>query len=184
MNKKFLIGLSSFIVGIFMMGIGCGVAFAEYSSFDYGGVRYPEGSKERKLEKTFTIEDGKSYQANMSFATNSCTIVEDASVKKDEIKCRVKYRSEHEKDVDDIVMATEMVEGEYDDITSEETLPMLTFYMLYDYNHHSDFEMVMKVKDLFLQDIKDHKLYEYRYYDEIESVELLVNPDADFEIEM
>lgn len=182
MNKKFLIGLSSFIVGIFMIGIGCGVAFAEYSTFDYGGVRYPEGSKERKLEKTFTIEDGKSYQADVSFATNSYTIVEDASVKKDEIKCRVKYRSEHEKDMDDIVMTTENEHD--DDITPEESLPMLTFYMLYDYNNHSDFEIIMKAKDLFLQDIKDHKLYEYHFYDEIESVELLVNPDANFEIEM
>lgn len=176
MRKGLVIGLATFAIGIFLMGIGGGVAFAEYSSFEYGGIKYPEGAKEFTYEKTFSLDNKKTYRAHAYFCNAECSIVEDDSVAKDEIMFRVKYRSISEPGNYSVEMSSE-------EIDDDESRTVLSFYRTYD-NSSSDFEIFMKAKDQFLKDLKEHKLCEYRYYDEVECVEILVNPKAKFNIEL
>ena len=177
MRKGLVIGLATFAIGIFLMGIGGGVAFEEYSSFEYGGIKYPEGTKEFTYEKTFSLDNKKTYQADTYFCDAKCSIVEDDSVAKDEILLRVKYNSMLDKENYSVEMSSEEIE------IDDELRTVLSFYRTYD-NSSSDFERFMKAKDQILKDLKEHKLCEYRYYDEVESVEILVNPKAKFNIEL
>lgn len=171
--------------GVLIAGIGSGVAFAEYSSFEYGGEATLEGSE--RFTKTLKYEvkadendnaDAENKKEVLNVLTDyHYTIVEDTSVPEDMVWFTICYLSDN-KDVN-----PEIIEGEEEYYTDGEAEGKLEYiYIDCDYDH-SDFRDLMRVKDPILSDLKNHKISDYQL-DRVESVEIHVNPKADFTIEV
>lgn len=185
-KKKFYkVMLSLLAGGVFLSGIGCGIAFGEYSSFTYGGEAKLPGSKYITKTVDYTIEaDDKTNSETSETASEdnaeqattektytismnmwSYNIIEDESVPKDKIRFKVKYLT----DMEDVSPH----------ITKDDDTDFICFSSGFEYN---ELREIMRFKDMLLSDIKEHKISDYQF-DGTEIVEIHVNPETSIEVE-
>lgn len=175
------------IVGTLVAGIGSGVAFAEYSAFEYGGEAVLSGSerftktlkytaplkeavedekKEPEKEKAMLSEEKQVLNIVLDW---HYTIVEDTSVPKDTVQFTVSYLTD-DKNVKPQIIENDLEEGDG------------YIYLDCDYQYN-DLRNMMRAKDPILSDLKNHKISEYQV-DRVELIEISVNPEADFTIDV
>lgn len=174
MRKMYKIIGGMLVAGVLIAGIGSGVAFAEYSNFEYGGEKVLENSKyitktvnyqvpkqndtEQKQKLYIEIMEGHMYS----------TVVEDTSVPKDTVRFEIQYLTDR-KDIKPLVEEMAWDNG-------NKTKKYICLKCDYSYNDVRDF---MRIKDVLLEDLKAHTLSDYQM-DGVKSVKILINPDADF----
>ena len=95
------------------------------------------------------------------------TVVEDPSVPKDMVLCKISYLSDNQ-DVKPGIITQYLME-------TEEFIHVDCGFQ------YNDFRDVMRAKDLILSDLKNHKISDYQL-DKIEDIEVQVNPEADFNL--
>lgn len=191
MRKIYKIIGGMLITGTLVAGIGSGVAFAEYSTFEYGGETVLDGSShfsktvEYKLAKKNTdiaqTEETEEPEAagdkiaeqkqvlNINMDYYLYTVTEDSSVPKNIVRFTVSYLTD-ETDVEPKVIEN----------GSEETNGERYIYLDCDYEYN-DFRDIMRAKNLILSDLKNHKISDYQV-DRVEEIEISINPKADFTI--
>lgn len=196
--RKILVIL--FCIGFVLLGIGVGVSFIEYSSFEYLGKKEIGGDE--STTKTLTEDlyrgvngDGKVYIHSYWASENKVTIQTSKEIPKNQIQFIIEYNPNNVKDV--VVNYEEMLandpyyEGYYDayygDVEysetnwSEETAeesPQKS-YITYSVTpvsvQESGWEVFLRYKDEILNNIKKKQFYEYEY-PEIKSVTVVVHP--------
>lgn len=170
-KSKWLIGL--FMTGILITGIGCGVVFAEYSSFEFGEERILEGSEyfTRTIDYKFDLWPDRVNKAKVFLGIyENYEFVRNTNLEKDEIRFVVHYLS------DDISVKPE-IRATGSSIDCYENLYLdcnLRYYM-------DDLEFLMRMKNQALSDFKQRKVSTYRS-DEVEKVEIHIHPNALFEV--
>lgn len=186
MRKIYKIIGGMLIIGTLVAGIGSGVAFAEYSTFEYGGETLLEGSSRfsktleyrvpaKNIDTAQTEEpaeagDMASEQKevlNISTDSYLYAITEDSSVPKNTVRFTVSYLT------DETDVKPEVIEN-----GSEETNGERYIYLDCDYEYN-DLHDIMRAKDLILSDLKNHKISDYQV-DRVEKIEISINPKADF----
>lgn len=181
MRKIYKIIGGMLITGTLVAGIGSGVAFAEYSTFEYGGETVLEGSRRfsKTLEykmpakntdtaQTEKAEDIASEQKQVLniFADHYYTVAEDSSVPENTVRFTVSYLT------DETNVEPEVIENGSEEADGERYI-----YLDCDYEYN-DFRDIMRAKDLILSDLKKHKISDYQM-DRVEEIEISINPKAD-----
>lgn len=188
MRKIYKIIGGMLIIGTLVAGIGSGVAFAEYSTFEYGGETLLEGSSRfsktleyrvpaKNIDTAQTEEpaeagDMASEQKqvlNISTDYYLYAVTEDSSIPKNTVRFTVSYLT------DETDVKPEVIEN-----GSEETNGERYIYLDCDYEYN-DLHDIMRAKDLILSDLKNHKISDYQV-DRVEKIEISINPKADFTI--
>lgn len=186
MRKIYKIIGGMLIIGTLVAGIGSGVAFAEYSTFEYGGETLLEGSSRfsktleyrvpaknidtEQTEEPAEAGDMASEQKevlNISTDSYLYAVTEDSSVPKNTVRFTVSYLT------DETDVKPEVIEN-----GSEETNGERYIYLDCDYEYN-DLHDIMRAKDLILSDLKNHKISDYQV-DRVEKIEISINPKADF----
>lgn len=186
MRKIYKIIGGMLIIGTLVAGIRSGVAFAEYSTFEYGGETLLEGSSRfsktleyrvpaKNIDTAQTEEpaeagDMASEQKevlNISTDSYLYAVTEDSSVPKNTVRFTVSYLT------DETDVKPEVIEN-----GSEETNGERYIYLDCDYEYN-DLHDIMRAKDLILSDLKNHKISDYQV-DRVEKIEISINPKADF----
>lgn len=189
------------IAGVLIAGIGSGVAFAEYSSFEYGGEVVLAGSERFTKTLNYKVPEGTEV---LDITTDHHTVVEeDTSVPKDKVVIKILYLTD-DKDVTPEIIQTpdrdleesyDAMEGELEEPydskdTASETVQNKSgnsdktyesIYVNCDYQYN-DFRDIMRAKDLILSDLKNHKVSDY-HLDQVEKIEIHINPEADFTLD-
>ncbi|MBR1866068.1 MAG: hypothetical protein IJ801_06140 [Lachnospiraceae bacterium] len=155
------------IAGALLTGIGSGVAFAEYSSFEYGGEVSPEGCEAvtRTLEYKVPVEENNGKPVLNVAIPYHCEQVVDADVPKDTVRFVIQYWLED------------------DDVTPhivEEDDDGLSIYVNCDF-YYDNVRDMMKAKDTFLKALRQHKIVKIKG-EKVEKVEIHMNPEAEFSI--
>lgn len=188
MRKIYKIIGGMLITGTLVAGIGSGVAFAEYSTFEYGGETVLEGSRrfsktlEYKIpakntataqtEKTEETEEAGDAASEQKQVLNICanyhyTVAEDSSVPENTVRFTVSYLT------DETNVEPEIIENGSEEADGERYI-----YLDCDYEYN-DFRDIMRAKDLILSDLKNHKISDYQM-DRVEEIEISINPEAAF----
>ena len=191
MNRKAL-GIA-FLSGVLLCGLGCGVAFAQYSKMEYAGERIIGG--ENIVKETLEAElesEGKilipSYYTT-SYSRYGTTLETDENIPKNKIIFDIEYNPErfapaverHTQYEDILLYGTEIVNeyGEVIDYREEyKTDPEKVIGEVYELGrpkYYDDVKDFFEVKDMVLSDIKNGKLGNYRV-EYIESITVRVNP--------
>lgn len=99
MRKIYKVIGSMLAAGVLVAGIGSGVAFAEYSSFEYGGEAMLEGSEHFTKTVEYKVSEKTDILNVMTDVHDNyyhCyTVVEDDAVSKDRIQVMVSYLSDY-----------------------------------------------------------------------------------------
>ncbi len=209
MRKIYKIVGSMLAIGVLIAGIGSGVAFAEYSAFEYGGETVLEGSERftktlkykvsvngdtsKETEESEEITEVSSEETEREAETSNTekveeykqdkaaegkkvlgialdhfyTVIEDPSVPKNMVYFEISYLSDNQDVKPEII--TQYLMG------TEEFIHVDCGFQ------YNDFRALIRAKDLILSDLKNHKISEYQI-DRIESIEVQVNPEADFDL--
>ena len=184
--KKILIGI--FMVGILCCGIGAGVMFQEYSSFEYMGEKRIESNKVEEKTLTENLYTDKTKKLNTSvIAYNN----EDSKIKvktsknipEDKVQIKVRYDADNVRDIHidkNLYSGDEYIEDdEYYDESSEgitEKNPTKQEFFISAIGRMSGMELLLSYKDEILKNIKERKIYNY-VYPQILSIEITVNPE-------
>lgn len=174
MRKIYKIIGGMLVAGVLLAGIGSGVAFAEYSNFEYGGEKVLEYSKYITKTLDYQVPKQENAEAKQKLYVEilegrwRSTIEEDISVPKDTIRFEIQYLTDR-KDIKPLV--EEMVWG-----NGNKAKKYICLECDYSYNDVRDF---MRIKNVLLEDLKEHTLSDYQM-DGVKSVKILINPDADF----
>lgn len=186
MRKIYKIIGGMLIIGTLVAGIGSGVAFAEYSTFEYGGETLLEGSSRfsktleyrvpaKNIDTAQTEEPAEAGNMaseqkqvlNISTDYYLYAVTEDSSIPKNTVRFTVSYLT------DETDVKPEVIEN-----GSEETNGERYIYLDCDYEYN-DLHDIMRAKDLILSDLKNHKISDYQV-DRVEKIEISINPKADF----
>lgn len=222
MRKIYKVIGGMLVAGALVAGIGSGVAFAEYSSFEYGGEVMLEGSE--RFTKTVEYKVSEKIDV-LNIMTDvhggyNYTVVEDTAVSKDKIQVMVSYLSDDKNVTPEVIQiqgensektdeymdvesktteepdesmdeesgeaeeTSESTEVESKTIQNESKNLGKTYEYIYvgcNYQYN-DFRDIMRVKDLILADLKNHKINDYQL-DKVEKIEIHINPKADFTIQ-
>lgn len=173
MRKVHRIIIGMLVAGVLILGIGSGVAFAEFSSFQYGEEVVMEGSE--RFTKTITykvpVQEDKKELGIEPFEHWHYEIVEDENISKDEVQFVISYLSDH-KNVKPTISE--------ENVEFDEKCAYIVVDSGYDYNELRD---VMRLKDYVLNDIQNKRINSYRM-DGVEKVEIHVHPEADFVVDV
>ena len=157
MRKTTKILLLIFCAGILLTGIGAGVAFVEYSSFEYGGehiINSQYATEKHTVSvpadsvKPFRLENIDNY-----YGTTKITYSD--SLPENTIEWTVTYTSEQHK-------PSFYEFYEYED-------PNFSGVLGISWHHLSNLKRWFDCKDLFLKDLKERKISSYRMEDAIQT---------------
>lgn len=151
-----------FLSGVLLIGIGAGVAFWEYSSFEYQGEHQIGEGKEKKEVLEYKIPS-KTDQKKICLIQNfekDYTLVEDKNIPKNVIQYEIIYNPEFAKPE----LCFEEADYNY----------FGNLYLSF-HSTKSDFEVFMEYKDQILEELKKKKIASYRY-DRIKEITIRVNP--------
>lgn len=209
MRKIYKIAGIMLVAGVLVMGIGSGVAFAEYSAFEYGGEAVLEGSEHFKKtvqykvpsnkETAFENKEQKEETTEVTYeeAEDSKTVDENGRQKENEamkekkkLNVVIPYLAPQTivKDSSvpkDTVRFTISYLSDNQDVEPEIIVEdsgeaQEVICLEYDFQYN-DFRDLMRVKDPILSDLKNHRIRDYQL-DRVESVEIQVNPEAEFDM--
>lgn len=197
--RKVLIGI--FMVGILCCGIGAGVMFQEYSSFEYMGEKKLGGNKTAEKTILENLYTNKDKAVNASFITINNTEEDNVKLKtskaipKDKVQIKVRYNSDNVKDIhidrnlyndDEYIEGDEYESDDMDEVAAKtvqedtakanETNPISQEFFISVAGRMSSAEIFLTYKDEILKNIKEQKIYNY-VYPQIISVEITVNPE-------
>lgn len=165
-NTK-MIMITVFLCGILLVGIGAGVAFGEYSGFEYGGEKTLDIGKIETMTLEQKIATGKN--ANKTFVYNcydsEYVVKEDKKVPEGMVRFEVSYYSDY---ISPELKYNKNVEMSESGIDSDE------LYLAY-YQSANEMELFMEVKDDILSDLKNGKISSYSF-SPVEKVVVKVNP--------
>ena len=155
--RKIIIGV--FCAGVFLTGLGTGIAFYEASSFTYMGEKIagPVEMKTEVFECEFDLEENRDMwleRQNARYMSKK-KIVPDPEVPETTLRFVVTYNA---KTVEPYL--------KYED----GAFPDIRYYYIGD-----DFGSFMECKDQILKELKERKISSYRTKG-IENIEILVNP--------
>lgn len=184
--KKILIGI--FMVGILCCGIGAGVMFQEYSSFEYMGEKRIESNKIEEKTLTENLYTDKTKKLNTSVIAynnedSKMKVKTSKNIPEDKVQIKVRYDADNVRDVHidkNLYSEDEYIEeDEYYDESSEEITkknPTKQEFFISAVGRMSGMELLLSYKDEILKNIKERKIYNY-VYPQILSIEITVNPE-------
>lgn len=172
MNRRTL-GLI-FLAGVLVCGFGCGIAFAQFSSFEYAGERVVgmENTEQKTIVKN--IDSEGEIILNGIFWKNMPEIVEDDSVALDEIAFDITYDPELIDPQVGIDQYSYEVADDYADNSDTVTAGCYENFYIYGYRG-DDVKYFFEIKDVLLEDLKDKKIGSYEVR-EIAEVTVRINP--------
>lgn len=179
-RKRLLI---AFMVGLLLMGLGTGVAFAEFSTFQYGGEKnvMPEMVSKNLSIKIDETKDNIYFYSYWGY--KDISIVSDISVPNDEIAIDIKcspyitpaIRINNDFENDDYLTEYNAYEGVYK--STQVTENDIVYNIYYDYyNDYNGMSEVVQAKNEVLESLKNRKVYSYNS-DNIESITIRVSPE-------
>lgn len=153
MKKMNQILLATFLLGILLTGIGCGVAILEYSSFEYEGEKIIGQGQETTKTLECQIPTGKKAKKTLisNCQEQHMKLVEDKKVPKGMVYYDVSYNPDY---VEPILS--------YESYEEDEPLDYEGQLHLWSNDQKDDFVIFMEEKDQILQDLKDHKVSSYK----------------------
>lgn len=154
--------------GLLLMGIGVGVAFAEYSSFTYAGQRMPEHAQAQSESFTAMLDPEADKIVIGGYGTGVCQLAETARIEVSE----------------ELEPGTVRLDFQYRSIGSRirvnwDESPLGNTIHVYRYNRGSDMDLLMAYKDQILEDIRDHRLGDYVALQLTEAVITVNSADAE-----
>ena len=179
MNRKKL-GIA-FGIGILLCGLGCGIAFAQYSGFDYAGEKRigDENLKTETVEKD--IDSDGTIEIMYPGYRCDVSVVADENVPIDKINFDVTYNT-NEIDLriskyNDVY--TTYTDDYYDDdgnlIDGNEVEKKEIKFVFGTHKDDRDIDTMFKIMDELLKDIKNKKIGNY-YVPGFESIVIRINP--------
>lgn len=195
MNRKAL--GATFLAGVLICGLGTGIAFAQYSKFEYAGERIigSEDTVSETLESDVEAE-GKIY-LNIFASRNGVSVERDETVPKDKIYFDVVYNPES---IDMSVEKNEVVDetkyivrtvdengneisvGYVEDEDVEEYFGYEDYpekgyvYRVGEYRYYDEVRELFEAKDAILADLKRGKIGSYRRA-YVENITVRINPE-------
>lgn len=164
-----------FCSGIFLGGLGTGIAFSEFSSFEYAGEKTVGEIAMATHDFDYTFEPSedekleiRNHYYGREYFTEE-TLILDETVPENTVRFQVTYNT---KAVAPYADLTEEIEYLEDD--EEKTHPYVS--MRYSYKQ-DDLELFMSGKDQLLKDLKNRKIGSYETVT-VESVKVLINPSS------
>lgn len=139
-NKLNGVLLAGFFGGILVMGIGCGVAFAEYSDFELVDDKLVSGSRLDIKEIEYEMKDDESVLVPVAQE-----ITFDESIPAGTLLVEVEYDAQ----------IAEVEWGTYEE--ADDARYCSTVFEIYYYRTMGDFEVFMMNKDVILQGLKEGK---------------------------
>lgn len=171
MNKRFRLTMLALLCGgLLLVGIGAGVAFAEYAGFSYAGQRLPETA--RTEEQSFTVplerRDSQvlisSYSRSLLYGLKDAHIASSEAVEPNTVRFDVTY---------------ETVGPEIRCWLDTYQEPDTPDWLHLDWSNSSDMAVLLACKDQLLADLRNHRLGDY-VPARLNEVRITVNPaDAD-----
>lgn len=160
MNRKLLVIV--FLAGLLLVGLGCGVAFAQYSQFDYAGEQKLGAEELAEVTLTEQLQHQGDIIVDV-WAQVEAAVQADASVAKDAICVDVAYNEDY---VEVVVLQDCRWATEEND----------AFGLAWGGGDAGDLQMIFDLRDAVLADIKEHQISAYSFAD-IETVTVRVHPD-------
>lgn len=149
-----------FCVGVLMGGLGTGIAFAELSNFAYQPVVTPqEAYRTETFIYSLPEEKDKTIGIGRYFGGTICKMESRGDVAAGQAEIYITYNAQE-------------CSVEFTDYLDAEDHVRLRFYL----DCGGDFEHFMKVKDGFLEGLRNRELRDYQT-DYVKSVEVRVNPE-------
>lgn len=152
--------IAIFLGGVFLAGLGTGLAFSEFSSFTYSGetIIGEAEMKTENFEYTFELEEDKKLQIHNydDYSFSESDLVSTTSVPENTVRFLITYNA--------AAVRPHLVYSEEDQYVA------VSYYYISD-----DFKTFMSCKDQILKDLKNKQIGSYttRTVDEIK---VLVNP--------
>lgn len=170
-NKKTfrLTMLGVLCAGLLLVGIGAGVAFAEYSAFTYAGERLPEWAQEQSQSFTAEVDPDANWIVISGRSPGFEQLAETSRIEASEdqepgtVRLDLQYRS----------MAPQIR-------VSWDQSPLGNTVRLY-WAGGSDVELLLAYKDQVLEDIRSHQIGDYVAGQLTEAV-ITVNPADEMKI--
>ena len=166
MKNKVLLGI--FLTGVLLTGIGLGIAFGEYSDFTYGGEVLIGNDKEEVESKDYIISLGEKKTRVANYTTKELDFVVDKKMKDGQVRVEVISNPDYVKSY-----------HYYEDYENTDYSPEYISDYEGEIQVHlgrtiGDFELMMKYKDDFLENLKHSKIKSY-YLDAVKSVTVKAN---------
>ena len=169
-RKKLVI---AFIIGFLMMGIGGGISFAEFSSFRYGGEKILNGEMSTvNLQQTVPEDADEIVIRTYGYDSRRVRIVEDSSMAAGEILVEVTCDADAVEPIIEELEDYVYNEGPEEISDEPETALQKTKKVVYALNYYysnDDLTEFFKMKDEFMECIKNRVIYSYSY-NEIQGV--------------
>ncbi|WP_101877592.1 hypothetical protein [Lachnoclostridium edouardi] len=152
--KKYKAAALIFAAGLFLMGIGGGVAFAEYSSFEYGGKRIVDAGPEQIKRLEVDREAGVPFVIpDHTWTYWETEIIVDDSLPETKLIFEAVF-NENQLGPEMNLLEEENEEGERRQI--------FEVNWIYKGQDSNQMEQFWKLKDDFLNAMKEHKVYDYQ----------------------
>ncbi|MBQ3111637.1 MAG: hypothetical protein IJC70_02055 [Firmicutes bacterium] len=160
MNRKLLVIV--FLAGLLLVGLGCGVAFAQYSQFEYVGERQIGAEELTQVTLTEQLQHDGDILIN-TWASLEKAVQADASVAKDVICVDVAYN-------DQWVTLYGLQKGHWNAEDCDD------FWLGWGDEAGNELNMLFAVRDAVLADLKEHQIGSYNVTD-IDKIVVRVHPD-------
>ncbi len=160
MSRLHKILLGVFCGGVLLCGIGLGVMVLEFSEVTYGGIQIVGGTEMETKDMDVKFEPGETFRMgirNVNGYGDMDEILEDLSVPENTVRFRVTYNGAR-------------VEPE---VYCDEENHEIYFHRYW--KGGDDLAVIMEVKDLFLESIRERKIYTYDAID-FEEIQVRINP--------
>ncbi len=168
MNKRMRTTMLGLLCGgLLLMGIGTGVAFVEYAGFTYAGERMPDTAQEETTVLTVPLEQpGKpvrisSYSGELLELLRASSVETSESVSPGTVRIGMTYKA---------------VEAEPAIWTETAEDPDTPDRIYLSWSNRSDLASLMACKDTVLEDLRNHRIGEYRIFQPL-TVTVTVHPD-------
>lgn len=158
-----------FCVGVLLGGIGCGIAFVEYSSLEYTGrtIIGEEYVKEASFDYAVEPVEGKKLIVSSWHGIDN--VVFDDSIPENTVRWVVTY---NEKIVEPSLYYEKLTDDEY--IGSA----CIRYYYM-----NGEFDLFMQNKDKILEDLKNNRFGSYEASNDM-SVDIMINPGLEGFVEV
>lgn len=164
--NKFGIMTGLFLSGLLLVGIGGGVAFAEYTSFSYGGEKVIGGGQTDVVRIEQERKAGQPF--SLALYDRDTEIVEDSSLDDGHLVFEIEYYGEY-------------TEPYVESYTEEgEEGPEEFFYVWQD--GKNELGMVWKLKDEVLDAVKERKVYDYKMENGIKKITVYMSSGAKYDM--
>lgn len=168
MNKRMRMTMLGLLCGgLLLIGVGTGVAFWEYSTFTYAGLRIPSTAQEETAVLTIPLEHPDKAVQISSYSDELRELLRSTSVQTNEAVLPGTIRV-------DIAYKAVETEPAFWTTTSEDPAVPDQIYLAW--GSRSDLAALMACKDTVLEDFRNHKIGDYQLFYPL-AVTVTVHPD-------